>query len=307
MEEMSKHGKLGRAAMKADMDRKTARKYVAAGKMPSEMTQIRTWRTRVDPFEEDWPEIEKQLRDAPGLEAMTLFEELMAKHPEQYQEGQLRTLQRRIRDWRGKQGPEQEVMLAQRHRPGEATQTDFTDASELGVTIAGQAFVHMLCVFVLPFSNWRWATVCLSESIASLRRGVQRALFQLGRVPQYHQTDNSTAATHKIPAGKQAEVQGRRRRFNADYMAVTNHFGMTPRTTDVGEKEQNGDVEAANGVTKRKLEQALLMRGSRDFACVEEWQAFVDDVQRKANNGRGNRLKTELLAMRELSAGGCVI
>ncbi|MCC6646473.1 MAG: hypothetical protein IT374_12990, partial [Polyangiaceae bacterium] len=42
----------------------------------------------------------------------------------------------------------------------------------------------MLCVFVLPFSNWRWATVCLSESMAALRRGVQRALFQLGRVPE---------------------------------------------------------------------------------------------------------------------------
>ena len=60
------------------------------------------------------------------------------------------------------------------------------------------------------------------------------------------------------------------------------HFGMTPRTTEVGAKEQNGDVEAANGVLKRRLEQALLLRGSREFASAADWQMFIDDVVRKA-------------------------
>jgi hypothetical protein len=76
------------------------------------------------------------------------------------------------------------------HRPGEAAQTDFTNATALGVTIASLALAHLLCVFVLPYSNWQWATVCLPESIAALRKGVQRALFQLGGVPRYHQMDN---------------------------------------------------------------------------------------------------------------------
>jgi hypothetical protein len=58
MEEMSKHGQIGQAAMKADMDRKTARKYVEAGMLPSEMARPRDWRTRPDPFEEHWPELE---------------------------------------------------------------------------------------------------------------------------------------------------------------------------------------------------------------------------------------------------------
>src|SRR5205814_5892857 len=145
----------------------------------------------------------------------------------------------------------------------EAAQTDFTWMTELAITIAGQLFVHMLCVMVLPFSNWQWATVCLSESMAALRRGVQAALFQLGRVPEYHQTDNSTAATHRIPDGHEAHVEGRKRPFNDDYLALMRHFGMTPRTTEVGAKEQNGDVEAANGAFKRRLEQELLVRGSR--------------------------------------------
>ena len=57
MEEMTKHGSIGRAAMHADMDRKTARKYVTAGKLPSELKQHRRWRTRTDAFVEVWPAI----------------------------------------------------------------------------------------------------------------------------------------------------------------------------------------------------------------------------------------------------------
>jgi hypothetical protein len=208
MEEMSKHGQIGRAALKADMDRKTARKYVTAGRLPSELIAPRTWRTRDDPFAEHWPQVEERLADSPGLEAKALFEWLSELYPGRYEPGQVRTLQRHVRAWRAERGPDKDVVLAQQHRPGEAAQTDFTWATELAVTVAGQVFVHMLCVFVLPFSNWRWATVCLSESIAALRRGVQRALFQLGRVPEWHQTDNSTAATHRIPDGKSVVVAG---------------------------------------------------------------------------------------------------
>jgi hypothetical protein len=300
MEEMSKHGHIGQAAMKADMDRKTARKYVAAGKLPSELKQPRDWRTREDPFAEHWLDVEAKLRDTPELEAKTLFELLQEQHPGRYEDGQLRTLQRHVKRWRAAHGPEREVVLAQQHRPGEAAQTDFTHATELAVTIAGQLFVHLLCVFTLPYSNWQWATVCLSESMAALRKGVQRALFQLGRVPRYHQTDCSTAATHRIPDDQAAHVEGRKRPFNVEYVVLMRHFGMTPRTIEPGEKEQNGDVEASNGAIKRRLEQALLVRGSRDFESVEAWQAFVDETLRKANANRGRRVAEDLAAMREL-------
>jgi hypothetical protein len=301
MEEMSKHGHIGQAAMKAGMDRKTARKYVAGGKLPSERATTRDWRTRTDPFEEHWPEVEERLRQTPELEAKTLFALLQEQHPERYEDGQLRTLQRRVKWWRAAHGPEQEIMVAQQHRAGEAAQTDFTSTAELAVTIAGQTFVHLLCMFVLPYSNWQWVTVCLSESMAAMRKGVQRALFQLGRVPRYHQTDNSTAATHRIPDGQAACFEGGKRPFNADYVALMLHFGMTPRTTAVGAKEQNGDVESANGAFKRRLEQALLLRGNRDFESVEAWQAVIDDVSRKANANRRRRTEEDLAAMRELN------
>jgi hypothetical protein len=305
MEEMSKHGKLGRAAMKADMDRKTARKYVTAGRLPSELKQPRDWRTRADPFEAHWGEVEAMLLDAPGLEAKTLLEALQAKYPAQYEPGQLRTLQRRVRAWRAAAGPEKDVVLAQRHRPGEAMQTDFTHANELGVTIGGEAFDHLLGVSTLPYSNWRWATVCFSESMLAIRRTVQRSLFELGRVPKFNQTDHSTAATHQISNAELAKDETapqptRKRPFNEEYLALMRHFGMTPRTTKVGAKEQNGDVEASNGVLKRSLEQALLLRGCRDFESVSAWQAFIDTHLRKQNAARCERVAEELSVMREL-------
>jgi hypothetical protein len=149
MEEMAKHGRLGLAAARAGMDRKN----VKAGKFPSELKQERTWRTRDDPFEEQWASLAERLKEAPELEAKTLFEELCAREPGRYKPGQLRTLQRRVRQWRAQQGPEKRVFFAQEHRPREAMQTDFTWASELGVTVGGQAFAHLLCHPVLPYSN----------------------------------------------------------------------------------------------------------------------------------------------------------
>lgn len=302
MEEMSKHGKVGVAAMRAGLDRKTARKYVAAGRLPSEMAAARTWRTRPDPFEEDWPALAARLEDEPGFEAKTLFEVLCEEHPGRYEAGQLRTLQRRIRQWRAQRGPERTVMFTQAHRPGEACQVDFTETASLRVTVAGEVVVHLLCVFTLPFSNWQWATVCLSESLAALRRGIQAALFQLGQVPEFIQTDNSTAATHNIPKAEEARLEGHRRPFNAEYLAIVRHFGMKPRTTEVGAKEQNGDVEASNRAVKARLEQALLLRGHRDFESREEWQAFIHAGLRKANGHRKTKVEEELAAMRPLDA-----
>jgi len=97
--------------MKAGMDDKTARKYRRLGKLPSELEQQHRWRTRKDPFEDDWPGIESMLEDIPGLEAKTIFEHLQRKQPGQYSDGQLRTLQRRIKIWRASSGPAKEVFF----------------------------------------------------------------------------------------------------------------------------------------------------------------------------------------------------
>lgn len=290
MSEMNKHGHVGLAAAGANMDRKTARKYLAIRQMPSALTRPRDWKTRECPFsDEDWAWVEAQLEASPTFEAKTLFESLRARNPGAYDDGQLRTMQRLVKTWRALKGPEKMAFLAQQHRPGEAAQTDFTWANELNVTILGVAFAHMFCHFVLPFSNWQWVTVCSSESMAAITRGVQSSLFQLGRIPIWHQTDNSTAATHLGSSGERC--------FNDNYLSVMAHFGMKPRTTGVGEKEQNGDVESANGVLKRRLEQMLLVRGSRDFESVPAYEKWAQSVCNDANKGRSKRFAEELAAM----------
>jgi hypothetical protein len=128
----------------------------------------------------------------------------------------------------------------------------------------------------------------------ALRRGVQSALFQLGRIPEFHQTDNSTAATHDLATGK--------RGFNEAYLVLMRYFGMTPRTTGIGEKEQNGDVESANGALKRRLKQHLLLRGSRDFESVEAYETWMQEVCARANERRRVKVAAELAVMRHLSA-----
>jgi hypothetical protein len=294
MDEMSKHGLLGLAALRAGMHRNTARRYVELGKLPSELSEPRSWRTREDPFVEDWPWVVERLDSAPELEAKALFEHLVGKRPGRYQEGQLRTLQRRIKQWRAEHGPPKEIFLPQRHRPGEALQTDFTWAGELGVTIGGEPFDHLLGQSVLPYSNCQSVVVCGSESLLALRVTIQEAVHRLGRVTEWHQTDNSTAATHDLRTGK--------RGFNAEYEQLMAHLGMKPRTIGIGESHQNGDVEALNGALKRRLEQHLLLRGSRDFDSVEAYQAWIDSVIEQANRPRQKRLAEELAVMRPLSA-----
>jgi len=310
MTEIQKTNRVAVSGLRAGMDRKTARKYLSLKKLPSELRKPRTWRTRADPFEAVWEELVQRLVDAPELEAKTLFEDLLERFPGKFQPGQLRTLQRRIRQWRATKGPEKRVFFSQQHRPGEAAQTDFTDMNSLNITIEGEAFDHLVSHFVLPYSNWECVKPCLSESMPALKAGIQKAVFMLGRAPMFHQTDHSTAATHRL--GKQDRESAnaceasdtpspkgdKTRGFNADYLALMDHLGMIPRTTAVGEKEQNGDVESLNGAFKRRVKQWLLMRGSRDFPSVPEYEAWLDSVVAKANAHRTVKVSEELDRMK---------
>lgn len=293
--ELSKHGKQGVAAAKAGMCRQTAAKYQRLDKLPSELKSVRDWLTREDHFAEVWPEVEAWLRQTPGLWVGTLFERLQEAYPGRFEPGQLRTLYRRVRRFRALHGDDQgyEVFFPQQHRPGEAAQTDFTHTTELALTLAGEPYSPLLCHVVLPYSNWQWATRCRSESFLALKHGLQEALFRLGRAPQWHQTDNSTGATHQVRTGRRA--------FNAEYLDLMAHFGMKPRTIAVGKKEQNGTVEAQNGAFKRLLRQLLRCRGGHDFASEEAFDAWLTHVLQKENNRRQPRLQQELALMKPLT------
>ena len=281
------------SALKSGMDRKTARKYLLDPQRLSQPRPARAWRTRVDPLAAIWLEAEPRLRAAPELEAKALFEHLLMLRPEQMQEAQLRTFQRRVRQWRLEHGPTPEVIFPQVHRPGEVLQVDWTRARELEISIAGHPLDHLLCQAVLPYSNWQWATRCQSESLLSLRGGLQAALFRLGKCPRFLQIDNSSAATHQISGtGK--------REFNPEFLSLVAHYGLTPRTIHVGCPNENGDVEAHNGHLKRRLEQHLLLQGYRDFVSAAAYDAFLVEVLTKANGVRATKVAEELAVMREL-------
>jgi len=273
------------AAAKAGMDVKTARKYLRARRLPSEMKAERHWRTRKDYFEEIWPEIQEQLRTNPGLEAKTIFAALQRKHPERFADGQLRTLQRKVKHWRATEGPAQEVYFVQEHRAGELCESDFTHLTELGVSIAGEAFPHLLYHFVLTYSNWETGTICFSESFASLSEGLQEALWELGGVPSLHRTDRMTAAVNNL-----TELAD----FQRNYQALMRHYGLEGRKIQTGRPNENGDIEQRHHRFKRALEQSLLLRGSRDFGTVEEYELFLRQLFEQLNSGRKERLAEEM-------------
>ena len=242
--------------------------------------------------------VEKMLEEAPGLEAKALFEWLQEQKPGKYQEGQLRTFQRRVSNWRVlKKG--QLLSLEQVRKPGEVLQTDGTWMNDLQIMIGGERFEHLLIHSVLPYSNWEWGRVAQSESLLALRLGLQSALVKLGRIPKVHQTDNTTAATHNL--GPQARNKSLEERgFNEEYLQLLAHYGLEARTIHVGNPNENGDVESANGSLKRAVEQHLLLRGSRDFESLEAYEAFLYGIMEKRNTGRQVKLAEELAVMKPL-------
>lgn len=294
MSEYNTSGVLAHAAMKADMDVKTARRYIRAGKGPQEMKPAHVWRTRADPVEAIWPEAQRMLEEAPELEAKMLFEHLLAERPGVADGRALRTFQRRVTQWRCRHGPAKEVCFAQVREPGLSMQFDWTYANELGITIAGQAYAHQLAHAILPYSNWEWAIPCQSESVLSLKLGVQEAYWRLGGLTEELQTDQSSTATHQIKRGS------KQRGLNEEYLALCEHLGVQPRTIAVKCPNQNGDIESAQGHLKRRLKQHLLLRGNRDFATPAEYAAFVAKVCTGINALRHTKLAEEMPRLRPL-------
>ena len=294
MNEFQKCGVVDHAAMKAGMHRETATRYLAAHAGPQALKKPHPWRTRSDPLAGIWPETERWLEESPAVEAKALFEHLLATHPGKADGRALRTFQRRVTDWLRRHGPPKEVFFPQVHEPGACIQTDWTNANELKVTINGQPFDHLLCQSVLPYCNWEWAIPCRSESGLSLRSGLQNALWELGGVPLFSQTDQSSTATHQLKRGES------RRGFNTDYLALCQHLKIEARTIAVACPNQNGDVEALQGVLKRRLKNHLILRRSRDFPSVATYAAFVATVCRGVNALRASKLAEERARLRPL-------
>lgn len=278
-------------ATKAGMDEKTARKYLACRRLPSQVKAEHTWRTREDPFDEVWEEVKEFLESNPDLEGTTLFVYLQRKYPGRFLDGQLRTLQRRIKIWRAVEGPPREVFFPQVHHPGQLSESDFTDLSKLGITIQGEPFKHLIYHFVLTYSNWEAGTVCFSESYESLSEGLQNALWELGGAPKEHKTDRLSAAVHKV---------GHPEEFTRAYSHLLNHYGLVGRKIQAGQANENGDIEQRHFRFKRALDQTLMLRGSRDFSSRKDYELYLQQLFEQLNAGRKERLKEEIKVLKAL-------
>jgi hypothetical protein len=288
---LSEGKKLSTSALKTEMDEKTARKYRDTGLLPSELKQEHTWRTRVDPFEDDWPEVAGMLSVEPKLEALTVFRYLQRKYPGKFQDGQLRTLQRRVKRWRATEGPPKEVMFPQEHHPGRLSQSDFTHMGDLGITLNKQPFEHLLYHFTLTKSNWETGNICFSECFESLSEGLQRAVWELGGVSEYHQTDCLSTAVNK---------DGNPEEFTKRYTALLDHYRLKPKRINPGEAHENGDVEQSHFRFKGAVDQELMLRGSRDFADREEYERFLRRIFNQRNAGRREWIEIEKKMLRPL-------
>lgn len=251
-------------------------------------------RRRPDPLAGVWEsEIVPILKTAPGLRVVAIFGELLRRHPE-IDPGVRRTLERRIRTWRAVFGPEQEVIFRQVHEPGRLGLSDFTDMADLAVTVVGVPLDHRLYHFRLAYSGFEHAHVVLGgESWVALAEGLQNALWALGGVPREHRSDSLSAAFRNL--GHDVEEDLTRR-----YEALCTHYGMTASRNNPGVAHENGSIESPHGHLKKTLEDAVLLRGSRDFTDLGAYRRFVDEVIGRLNARLGPRIDHERAVLQDL-------
>jgi hypothetical protein len=281
------------AAAKAGFSTSTGARLDADPRLPSRKRQPRG-RRRPDPLEPYWDsEIVPLLQATPGLRPVTVLGEMQRRHRE-FSDNLRRTLERRMRLWQALHGPEREVIFRQEHPPGQQGLSDFTDAKDLGISIAGVPLDHRLYHFCLAFSHWEHVHVVLGgESFVALAEGLQNALWSLGGAPLEHRSDSLSAAFRNLERDAAEDLTRR-------YEALCAHYGMTPTRNNRGVAHENGSVEGPHAHLKRALQQALLLRGGTDFADLDAYRRLVDEVIGRANAGRRKLLEIERAKLRPL-------
>ena len=232
----------------------------------------RNWKTRTSPLQEVWPELESLLETAPSLQPRTLFDYVEDKYPSKYSISTLRTLQRRVKDWKILKGNDKEVMFLQKHQPGDMGISDFTILT--GITVGGNDFNHRLYHYRLVFSKWAYVKVIIGgESYTALTEGLQNALIKSGGTPKEHRSDSLSAAFNNS-----------KKELTACYEQFCDHYNIKPTRCNLGKSHENGAIESPHGHLKNRIKQALLLRGSNNFFSIEEYQSFIDKIVTRHND-----------------------
>jgi len=239
----------------------------------------RHWRTRTDPLADVWDSVlVPMLEKAPQLEPQTLLLHLEEIRPGEEWYRRKRTLQRRVEQWLALHGPSQEVMFLQEHRAGVLGISDFTLLKGDPITVAGVVLEHRLFHFRLPFSGWCHVEVIHGgESFVALSEALQNALDSCGGVPAEHRTDSLSACYRNRDGSYAAD-------FTSRYRELCALLGLHATRNNRGVAHENGAIEGPHRHWKRRLEQQLIKRGSRDFATEAEYRQLVVQVTASLNN-----------------------
>ena len=234
-------------------------------------------RTRPDPFilafERD---IVPLLESSPNLQPIILLEELQERCPGQYPNSLLRTLQRRVKEWKSLHGKAKAVIFRQRHFPGVLGISDFTEVKNIEITIQGKVLNHRLYHYRLVYSGWSYVKVILGgESFTALAEGLQSALQTIGGSPKEHRTDSLSAAFNN---------NSEKEDLTNNYEAFCKHYDILPTRNNKGVSHENGAIESPHGHLKRRMHQALLLRKSNDFESIKFYQLFIDKIVSKRNS-----------------------
>ena len=284
------HGKVI-AAAKSGMDLKTARKYLNDPEKSGKAKSPRHWRTRKDPFADEWPIIKSMLSNAPGLQAKTIMEWLIANYPGKYSSSNLRSLQNRCREWRACYGPDKMIIFPQNIKPGEQSQSDFTCMNNCNITINHIPFKHLLFHFILPYSRWETVSIFETESFDSLSTGFEKSVWELGAVAPEHRTDNLSAATKKF---------GNSREFTERWELLLQHYNVKPSRNNPGESHENGSVEKSHDLFKNTVDQQLMLRGSKNFNNIDDYYNFLKWICDLRNYRREAKLANEYQFLQKL-------
>ena len=273
------------AAAKAGISERSGRR-IDKGQISPGVKSKRHWRTRKDPFTDVWDdEIIPILANAPELQPLTIFEHLCKVHPGKFQDSQLRTFQRRIKEWKALSGGDREVIFLQRQIPGRMGLSDFTTIKNDTITIKGEPLKHILYHFRLIYSGWCHVKVILGgESFSALSEGLQDALWRLGGVPCEHRTDSLSAAFKNMTNDDKEDATKR-------YEELYQHYDVIPTRNNRGVSHENGGIESPHGHLKNRIHQSILLRGSADFDSLEAYQQWIDTIVRGINIR--NRDKTD--------------
>lgn len=288
-----KQGRLQKAAAaKASLSERSARR-IDKGELTPAPQPKRNYRTRKDPLAGVWnEELVPLLEDDAELLPATLLDYLCDNYPGRFDNTIQRTLQRRIKAWKIQHGPAREVMFRQIKEPGRLGLSDFTVLKKATITLAGDKFDHRLYHYRLAYSGWCYVKViCGGESFTALSTGLQNALWRSGGSPQEHRTDSLSAAFNNLPE---------REALTARYHELCRYYGIEPSRNNRGKGHENGAIESPHGHFKRRLTQALRLRGNWDFASLEEYQGFVDGVVSKINRRCRSRFQEEQVLLQSL-------